>query len=87
MPDPEVEPSEDAAKRPRAHAGTLWRHPDFLKLWTGQTVSRLGSVVTRTAVPHRGPFAQRARNTGQGLLRSTNSVVLPSTISMMRECP
>jgi MFS family permease len=42
---------------------SLWRHPDFMKLWTGQTVSRLGSVVTRTAVPlvallvlHAGPF-------------------------------
>ena len=30
---------------------SLWRHPDFRKLWTGQTVSELGSVVTRTAVP------------------------------------
>src|SRR6188472_2234332 len=30
---------------------SLWRHADFLKLWTGQTVSQLGSVVTRTAVP------------------------------------
>ena len=30
---------------------SLWRHPDFLKLWTGQTISELGSVVTRTAVP------------------------------------
>jgi len=30
---------------------SLWRHADFLKLWTGQTVSELGSVVTRTAVP------------------------------------
>ena len=30
---------------------SLWRHEDFLKLWTGQTVSRLGSVVTRTALP------------------------------------
>jgi MFS family permease len=30
---------------------TLWHHTDFLKLWTGQTVSRLGSVVTRTALP------------------------------------
>jgi MFS family permease len=30
---------------------SLWRHPDFLKLWAGQTVSELGSVVTRTAVP------------------------------------
>jgi MFS family permease len=32
-------------------SASLWRHPDFLKLWLGQTVSRLGSVVTRTAVP------------------------------------
>src|SRR6266702_343270 len=30
---------------------SLWRHTDFLKLWVGQTVSELGSVVTRTAVP------------------------------------
>src|SRR5947208_7975086 len=32
-------------------APSLWRHQDFLKLWAGQTVSELGSVVTRTAVP------------------------------------
>ena len=30
---------------------SLWRHSDFLKLWIGQTVSELGSVVTRTALP------------------------------------
>lgn len=30
---------------------SLWRHVDFLKLWVGQTISELGSVVTRTAVP------------------------------------
>src|SRR2546423_4062968 len=30
---------------------SLWRHPDFQRLWVGQTVSELGSVVTRTAVP------------------------------------
>ena len=32
-------------------APSLWRHHDFLKLWAGQTVSELGSVVTRTAMP------------------------------------
>jgi MFS family permease len=44
-------------------APSLWRHADFLKLWAGQTVSELGSVVTRTAVPlvallllQAGPF-------------------------------
>ena len=31
--------------------GSLWRHADFRKLWIGQTISELGSVVTRTAVP------------------------------------
>jgi MFS family permease len=30
---------------------SLWRDADFMKLWTGQTISELGSVVTRTAIP------------------------------------
>ncbi len=30
---------------------SLWKHSDFLKLWVGQTISRFGSVVTRTALP------------------------------------
>jgi MFS family permease len=30
---------------------SLWRHPEFMKLWAGQTISALGSVVTRTAIP------------------------------------
>lgn len=29
----------------------LWRHPDFLKLWAGETVSLLGSEVTVLALP------------------------------------
>src|SRR6185503_14178641 len=37
--------------RPEVSTPSLWRHSDFLKLWTGQTISRLGSVVTRTALP------------------------------------
>ncbi|HZO70971.1 MAG TPA: hypothetical protein VFB60_02140, partial [Ktedonobacteraceae bacterium] len=30
---------------------TLWRHPDFLKLWTGSTVSLFGSQITFLAIP------------------------------------
>jgi MFS family permease len=30
---------------------SLWQHQDFRKLWLGQTVSELGTVVTRTAMP------------------------------------
>lgn len=29
----------------------LWRHADFLKLWTGQTISVVGSEVTAIALP------------------------------------
>ena len=43
--------------------GRLWRHPDFLKLWAGETVSEFGSQITLLAVPtvaililHAGPF-------------------------------
>jgi MFS family permease len=29
----------------------LWRHPDFLKLWAGQTISQFGSLISRFALP------------------------------------
>lgn len=32
-------------------AGSLWRRPDFMKLWTGQTVSLFGTLLTRVALP------------------------------------
>jgi len=30
---------------------SLWRHRDFMKLWTGQTISQLGDEVTQLAIP------------------------------------
>lgn len=47
---------------------SLWRHADFMKLWTGQTVSQLGSVVTRTAVPLVALLVLRAGPTEMALL-------------------
>ena len=35
--------------RPRFQG--LWRHPDFLKLWTGQSVSVFGTLITKVALP------------------------------------
>src|SRR5439155_19942063 len=35
----------------RARANSLWRHRDFMKLWTGETVSKLGSQVSLLAIP------------------------------------
>ena len=34
-----------------ARLGGLWRHADFLKLWTGQSISELGSQVSLLALP------------------------------------
>ncbi|HEY7849214.1 MAG TPA: MFS transporter [Ktedonobacterales bacterium] len=36
-------------RRPRFEG--LWRHPDFLKLWTGQSVSVFGTLITKVALP------------------------------------
>jgi hypothetical protein len=43
--------------------GGLWGHGDFLKLWSGQTVSIFGSLIGRFALPlvaiytlHATPF-------------------------------
>jgi MFS family permease len=35
----------------RKPSGALWAHRDFLKLWTGQTISEFGSQVSQLAIP------------------------------------
>src|SRR2546430_9867986 len=34
----------------RRPSGALWSHPDFVKLWTGQSISELGSQVSQLAI-------------------------------------
>ena len=31
--------------------GGLWRHPDFLRLWSAQTISQFGSQISQLALP------------------------------------
>jgi MFS family permease len=31
--------------------GGLWRHPDFLKLWSAETISQFGTAVSQLAIP------------------------------------
>ena len=35
----------------RLNRSSLWRHSDFLKLWTGETISLFGSQITTLALP------------------------------------
>ena len=44
-----AEPSPNRWLRPGARS--LWRHRDFLKLWTAETISQLGTQVTLLGLP------------------------------------
>ena len=52
----------------------LWRHPDFLKLWTGQTVSVFGSLITGTALPFTAILVLDASAFQVAVLRATDIV-------------
>lgn len=48
----------------------LWRHPDFLKLWAGQTISLCGSQITLVALPLVAVLTLHASPAQMGLLRA-----------------
>lgn len=54
----------------RAGRSGLWRHPDFLKLWTGQTVSLLGSQVSLLALPLTAALTLKASAAQMGVLQA-----------------
>jgi MFS family permease len=55
--------AEDGGKTP-----SLWHHGDFLKLWTGQTISLVGTHVTSLALPLTAILEFKARPFQVGLL-------------------
>jgi MFS family permease len=55
-------------------AATLWRHRDFLLLWTGQSVSRVGDQFTGLAVPYIAAFLLGAGPAEMGLLGAATTL-------------
>ncbi len=51
----------------------LWRHADFMKLWTGQSISELGSRITRDGLPLAAVLVLRATPSQMGLLAAVGS--------------
>ncbi len=47
---------------------SLWRHPDFMKLWTAETISQLGTQVTLLALPLTAILILKASPFQVGLL-------------------
>ncbi len=40
-----------ARRTMRRPSGALWHHRDFMKMWTGQTISQFGSSISQLALP------------------------------------
>jgi MFS family permease len=53
---------------------SLWRQPDFLRLWTGNAISQVGSQVTFLALPLTAVFTLDASPGEMGLLTAVGSL-------------
>src|SRR2546430_15172441 len=60
-----------------ASTPSLWRHRDFLLLWSGQSGSRIGGQFTRPAVPYMAPYVLAASPGEMGLLGAAGTGPLP----------
>jgi MFS family permease len=63
-----------ASTAENAATPSLWRHRDFLLLWTGQTVSDIGSAVTALALPLLAVTVLKATTFEVSLLNVLTSV-------------
>jgi MFS family permease len=52
----------------------LWRHPDFLRLWAGQTISVFGSLTTGLALPFTAIIYLKARPFAVALVTASDVV-------------
>lgn len=55
-------------------SASLWRHPDFVKLWSAQTISQIGSQVTFLALPLTAITVLDASPAQMGLLTAAGAV-------------
>jgi MFS family permease len=57
-------------------ATKLWRDPDFLKLWTAQGISEIGSRITREGIPLTALLVLHAGAVQMGLLNALGGVAV-----------
>ncbi|MFI5557873.1 MFS transporter [Amycolatopsis japonica] len=63
---------QDVGSKP--DGSSLWRHRDFMLLWSGQTVSEMGSAVTQIALPLVAVIALNASTFEVGLLAAAGTL-------------
>ncbi len=57
-------------------AGGLWRDPEFLKLWTGQAISQIGSRISREGLPLTAVLVLGASPFQMGLLNGLGAAAV-----------
>lgn len=67
-------PEEPAAAEQAAPETTLRQHPDFLKLWAGQTLAMVGAQVGRVALPIVAVVLLNASATQMGVLSALSQL-------------
>src|SRR5579884_1092146 len=60
------------------HRTGLWKNPDFVKLWLGQTISNFGSGITGIALPLTAVLVLGATPVQMGILGALNGVAVLS---------
>jgi predicted MFS family arabinose efflux permease len=55
---------------------SLWGHRDFVKLWTGQAISQIGSRITRTALPFAAVLTLGAGPFEMGILAGASAAAM-----------
>jgi MFS family permease len=53
---------------PGISLGGLWRHPQFVRLWAGQTISQFGTQISQLAIPLTAALVLNATPLQMGLL-------------------
>src|SRR3974390_1607356 len=57
-------------------AGGLWHNPEFLKLWTGQAISQVGSRISREGLPLTAVLVLGASPFQMGLLNGLGAAAV-----------
>ena len=55
---------------------SLWRNRDFVKLWTGQTISEIGSRITREGVPITAALVLHSSPLAMGVLAAVGGIAI-----------
>jgi MFS family permease len=76
-PFPVIEqPATGAPPPPPPGGHPLWTDPDFLKLWTAQAISELGSRITREGIPLTALLVLHAGAVQMGLLNALGGIAV-----------